>query len=184
MFVETAGLVIAIIAVFIAAAGMTAAIVLHIKEQIDASRMVNSVGFSPLLDDEYEDRYVSPGHQSNKARNVAKSEKAHKTISIVIASVFVVIVTIAAIAGFLLFMSDDSTITLAEYNSIQVGMTYEEVCDIIGGPGEPLAEVDIGIGAAYATEMYMWEGKGSFGANANIMFQGGVVVSKAQFGLT
>ena len=75
------------------------------------------------------------------------------------------------------------TITLAEYNQIETGMTYFQVCDIIGGYGELLSETDLGLGSEYATEMYMWEGEGSLGANANIMFQGGKVTSKAQFGL-
>lgn len=75
------------------------------------------------------------------------------------------------------------TITLAEYNQIETGMTYFQVCDIIGGYGEVLSEVDLGIGSEYATEMYMWEGEGMAGANANVTFQGGKVTAKAQFGL-
>lgn len=75
------------------------------------------------------------------------------------------------------------TITLEEYNQIETGMTYFQVCDIIGGYGEVLSEVDLGIGSEYATEMYMWEGEGITGANANVTFQGGKVTAKAQFGL-
>lgn len=75
------------------------------------------------------------------------------------------------------------TITMAEYNQIETGMTYFQVCDIIGGYGEVLSEVDLGIGSEYATEMYMWEGEGITGANANVTFQGGKVTAKAQFGL-
>ena len=75
------------------------------------------------------------------------------------------------------------TITMAEYDQIEIGMTYFQVCDIIGGYGELLSEADLGLGSEYAVEMYMWEGEGSIGANANIMFQGGKVTSKAQFGL-
>lgn len=75
------------------------------------------------------------------------------------------------------------TITMAEYNQIETGMTYFQVCDIIGGYGEVLSEVDLGIGSEYATEIYMWEGEGITGANANVTFQGGKVTAKAQFGL-
>lgn len=75
------------------------------------------------------------------------------------------------------------TISLEEYNSIQIGMTYQEVVDIIGSTGEALAEVDLGIGHEYYTNMLMWEGEGIVGANANIMFQDGKVIQKAQFGL-
>lgn len=93
-------------------------------------------------------------------------------VAIVIAALFIGIVQL-----------DDSKISLSEFNSIQNGMSYEQVCEIVGGPGELLSDVDIGIGTQYAGQVYMWEGNGSIGANANVVFQGGVVVSKAQFGL-
>ena len=78
--------------------------------------------------------------------------------------------------------SNDEFITMDEFNQIQTGMTYQEVVNIIGSAGELISSVDIG-DALYKTEMYSWEGKGSIGANANVMFQGGIVSSKAQFGL-
>ena len=74
------------------------------------------------------------------------------------------------------------TITLAEFNAIQEGMTYQEVTDIVGSSGELISETDIGI-PEYYTQMRSWEGEGLLGANANVIFQGGVVTSKAQFGL-
>jgi hypothetical protein len=46
-----------------------------------------------------------------------------------------------------------------------------------------LSEVDIGIGNSYVTRIYMWEGNGFGGSNANVTFQGGRVVGKAQIGL-
>ena len=76
-----------------------------------------------------------------------------------------------------------STISLAEFEAIQTGMEYQEVFDIIGGRGTMLSEVDMGLGDEYYTVMYQWEGEGSLGANATVTFQGGVVTSKAQFGL-
>lgn len=75
------------------------------------------------------------------------------------------------------------TISLDEFNAIQTGMTYQEVFDIVGSRGELLSETDLGLGDQYYSAMYMWEGEGSTGANANVMFQGGKVVSKSQFGL-
>ena len=59
-------------------------------------------------------------------------------------------------------------------------MTYEEVISIIGGEGELSSQVDV---AGYDTKMYMWEGEGSIGANANVTFQNNALTSKAQFGL-
>jgi len=42
------------------------------------------------------------------------------------------------------------------------------------------SQVDV---AGYNTKMYMWEGEGSIGANANATFQNNSLTSKAQFGL-
>lgn len=74
------------------------------------------------------------------------------------------------------------TITLEEFKAIENGMSYEEVCEIIGGEGELLSEGGEP-GSAYYTVMYQWKGEGSLGANANAMFQGGKLTNKAQFGL-
>lgn len=78
---------------------------------------------------------------------------------------------------------DDSSITLSEFNSLRTGMTYLEVVDIIGGYGTLLSETDLGIGLEYITKIYQWDGEGSLGANANVTFQGGKLISKAQYGL-
>lgn len=75
------------------------------------------------------------------------------------------------------------TISMAEFEAISTGMTYEEVVEIIGSDGELLSEVYIGAGEEYKTVMYSWKGEGSIGANANITFQGGKVTAKAQIGL-
>ena len=77
----------------------------------------------------------------------------------------------------------DTTITLDEFNKIESGMTYEQVVEIVGCEGTVMSEVDIGMGDAYKTTIYSWDGKGGFGANANVTIQGGKVVSKAQLGL-
>lgn len=75
------------------------------------------------------------------------------------------------------------TITLEEFEAVKTGMSYDEVVAIIGGDGIASSEVDLGVGNEYKTAMYIWDGEGSLGANANITFQGGKVVSKAQIGL-
>lgn len=74
------------------------------------------------------------------------------------------------------------TMSLAEFGQIQNGMSYEQVCAIVGGPGEVMSESG-SPGSEYYTVMYTWEGEGSLGANANCMFQGGALMNKAQFGL-
>ena len=75
-----------------------------------------------------------------------------------------------------------SKITMAEFNEIEHGMSYKEVVEIIGSSGEMLSEVGKK-GSDLYTVVYMWEGSGKIGANANIMFQGDEVTTKAQFGL-
>lgn len=74
------------------------------------------------------------------------------------------------------------TMSKAEFEAIQNGMTYEEVVKIVGGEGELLSETGTK-GDQFHTVMYKWDGEGSIGANANAMFQGGKMINKSQFGL-
>lgn len=77
---------------------------------------------------------------------------------------------------------DTGKITKAEFEAIESGMTYDEVVEIIGGPGEVMSESG-NEGEAAHTVMYSWDGVGQLGANANATFQGGELINKAQFGL-
>ena len=74
------------------------------------------------------------------------------------------------------------TISKDEFEQIKTGMTYEEIVKIVGSEGELLSEVG-SPGDELHSAVYMWEGEGSLGANANVTFQGGKVIAKAQFGL-
>lgn len=74
--------------------------------------------------------------------------------------------------------SDPPVVTLAEYEQIREGMTYEQVRTVIGTPGEELSRSDL---AGYTTVMYSWSNPN--GSNMNAMFQNGRLVNKAQFGL-
>ena len=89
-------------------------------------------------------------------------------------------VTIAILLGAFFVLKGD--ITLAEYNQIQEGMTYEEVCDIIGAEGELSSESSFG---DFQTEVYTWKGTLYFisGANACITFTNGHVSTMAHAGL-
>ena len=77
----------------------------------------------------------------------------------------------------------DTYMTLAKYNQIKNGMSYAEVCEIVGRDGILISAVDLELGAQYKTEMYAWYAADGI-ANANVMIQGGRVISKAQLGLT
>jgi len=73
---------------------------------------------------------------------------------------------------------DAPIVTKSEYNRINDGMSYSQVCSIIGSNGEEMSRSDIG---GYTTVMYQWVN--SNGSNMNAMFQNGGLVSKAQYGL-
>lgn len=77
----------------------------------------------------------------------------------------------------------EETISMAEFNSIQTGMTYEQVVKIIGTDGELSSSVDMFDENEYKTELYVWKGNGVVGSNATVTFQGGKVVAKSQVGL-
>lgn len=74
---------------------------------------------------------------------------------------------------------DDVEISLAQYNSIETGMSYDDVVNLLGGEGSLLSDTDI---SGSTSQVYQWNGA-SLGANATITFSNGKVMSKAQFGL-
>src|SRR5262245_41924350 len=68
--------------------------------------------------------------------------------------------------------------TLANYERLTTGMTYAQVCGILGKNGTEMSRSEM---LGTVTVMYEWQGNGL--ANMNAMFQNGKLVSKAQFGL-
>jgi hypothetical protein len=76
------------------------------------------------------------------------------------------------------------TISLAEYNTIQLGWTLQQVIDTIGGPGQLQSSSE---GGGYKFESYQWIGSGfcPLGAagNASVQFQNDRVTGKTQYGL-
>lgn len=70
-------------------------------------------------------------------------------------------------------------VTLEMFNSIENGMSYDEVVTIFGGDGAFLSNSKV---LNTITEIYMWPGT-SLGANCNVTFQDGKVLAKAQLGL-
>lgn len=74
-------------------------------------------------------------------------------------------------------------ITKAEFDQIKDGMSYEEVTAIVGGEGELQAESGKPGEELYTVSYSYQAEKGSLGANANVMFQGGKMTMKAQAGL-
>jgi hypothetical protein len=56
-------------------------------------------------------------------------------------------------------------------------MSYDQVVQIVGGPGELLSEVG-------GAQVYMWVGSGGLGANAKSSSMTDASQGKAQFGLS
>jgi len=73
-----------------------------------------------------------------------------------------------------------SLITQGQYDRIEDGMTYEQVCAIIGRSGEELVNSHI---AGYTTVMYSWKNSDGSYSSMNAMFQNGRLISKSQFRL-
>lgn len=70
-------------------------------------------------------------------------------------------------------------VTLAGFNAIRNGMSYQQVARILGEQGEEMSSAGDG---QFKTNIYSWKA-GFLGANMNVTFQGGRVMAKAQFGL-
>lgn len=70
-------------------------------------------------------------------------------------------------------------VTLANFERVKTGMTYAQVSEIFGAPGDLSMETDI---VGTKMEIYSWRAATGFG-NATISFRDGRVASKAQFGL-
>ncbi len=76
-------------------------------------------------------------------------------------------------------------ITMEKYSRIQTGMSYNQVCQIIGEPGEELATTHVpgipGVMGSITDKMYGWTNKD--GSNFNAMFENDKLINKAQLGL-
>ncbi len=68
---------------------------------------------------------------------------------------------------------DGVHITLEQYEKTEVGMTYKEVSEILGGDGEAVSEAEDMV-------VYSYMGAGDSGANAVFSFHKGKLLTKAQ----
>lgn len=75
--------------------------------------------------------------------------------------------------------AEPPAVTLAEFNQIQNGMTYQEVVRIVGAEGTLQSENTIGGHNA----MYAWQNASAFDGGMNAMFQNEKLIQKSQFGL-
>ena len=80
---------------------------------------------------------------------------------------------------------NEPEISMSEFNQIKNGMTYEQVTEIIGDPGELIAETGTS-GDQFHTVTYQFKGEGGSiwnSAFAQLIFQGGQLNTKAQKGI-
>ncbi|HWP50898.1 MAG TPA: zinc-ribbon domain-containing protein [Clostridia bacterium] len=75
---------------------------------------------------------------------------------------------------------DNSILTLASYQAIQIGMAYDQVCQMLGGPGVELSRSGTGKKEEFTV---VWSSQNNFGASITVAFKGGKAISKVQFGL-
>lgn len=84
-----------------------------------------------------------------------------------------------------LFSFAEPKVTKSEFDRIKNGMSYRDVVNIIGEPGEEISSNRIegvpGVMESIDTIMYMWQNPG--GSNMNAMFQNDKLMQKSQFGL-
>lgn len=99
----------------------------------------------------------------------------------IIIGIVVILIGITALSQGLNGGSSGDKLTKAMFDSVQTGMTYDQVVDITGFDGELGSQVDIGAGSQYKTEIYTWSN--ADGSNMNATFQGDKLVTKAQVGL-
>ena len=69
--------------------------------------------------------------------------------------------------------------TMDKFNQIEIGMTYDQVVDIVGSEGTLMSEAGTG---EYKVSIYYWYSVTHI-ANMNVSFENGVVTGKAQVGL-
>jgi hypothetical protein len=74
--------------------------------------------------------------------------------------------------------SSHTSVNMSHYGSVQTGMTYRHVVEIMCNYGTELSSSELG---GINTSLYGW--KNSDGSNMSVMFQNGRVVMKAQAGL-
>lgn len=138
----------------------------------------------PIVDDNDTERIqelIDAVKTKNSGQNIVPKKGKGKGCLVVF-----ILIIILAVAGILTQMgggNDPETISLEEFNTIEAGMTYEQVKEIIGSDGELLSDVDLGMGEKYHTLTYVWYGNKATGSNANFTFQGGKLITKAQIGL-
>lgn len=117
--------------------------------------------------------------ESNKQKVLGFLKRILKKYpGLIIVSILLVVVLI------ILFNYDPKLegMSLAKFNKIQAGMTYDEVVEITGEKGSVYSTYDEGTGNNDAVRVYVWY-SGDGLSSAYVTFKGDIVRAKKQMGL-
>ncbi|MGI6004689.1 MAG: hypothetical protein ACOX88_04655 [Christensenellales bacterium] len=140
--------------------------------------------------DPYGDAYYAADnhdeiYRQSEAPRMSSGAKAFMWIGMILLVALAVFAYLAVFTD-VIFTEPAEIITLEEYQQIELGMTYQEVCQIIGGEGT-LLEIDpdtLSLNEGADVKQYAWRGNGGAGSQAQILFEDDAVVSMYQVGLT
>lgn len=103
----------------------------------------------------------------------------------VIAGAIIIVIILFFLAGGNSGIFQRHTVTMEKYQRIQHGMSFSQVCQIIGEQGREGASSHMpaisGFTPSITIKMYSWQN--SDGSNMNAMFENDRLINKAQFGL-
>ena len=120
---------------------------------------------------------------NSKAKICPQCHKKQTNPAIRVIGIIIIIIGIIAIVSGMgdtdSSKEDKCYITLAEFNEIKNGMTYEQVKDIVGCDGTVNSDTEV-MGSKMT--IYSWYGKDGI-SNANVSIQNGKLINKTQIGL-
>ena len=120
---------------------------------------------------------------NSKAKICPHCHKKQTNPAIRVIGIIIIIIGIIAIVSGMgdtdSSKEDKCYITLAEFNEIKNGMTYEQVKDIVGCDGTVNSDTEV-MGSKMT--IYSWYGKDGI-SNANVNIQNGKLINKTQIGL-
>jgi hypothetical protein len=86
---------------------------------------------------------------------------------------------VVAVATAATAQTTNCKVSLAQYQSLEIGMSYSRAAAVLGCEGSELGRSEV---AGFSTVMYIWQGN-SLAANMKAMFQNDALMFRAQFGL-
>ena len=125
-----------------------------------------------------------PETAETKPCSPKKQSKSSTVLGLLVIALIVFAIGSLISDCFVSFFTDDDkksvTITIEEFDELEIGMSYDDVVEIVGGKGE--LKNENGNGTDFHTEMYRYEGKEKR-SYASLYFINGTLRTKSQLGL-